>query len=214
MLVISLTAIPPRFGQLPWVLAGLLAQGADAVALTIPRRYARFDAAPLPLLPEGVTLVETETDLGPAGKLTAAAGAFPGADLLICDDDWRYGKGWAEALRAARRPGLAVAGSTWPTERIGRKGGTVAQGFAGLLVPGDIAHRIPPPPEPAWAVDDIWISGWIAGLGGRIVEAPAARAACEPLASPGALQDRGDRAAANRDTAALIHAAFGIWPLG
>lgn len=213
MLVISLTSIPPRFGQLAEVLAGLQKQGADRVALAIPRRYARFGAGTLPELPAGVTRLETGTDLGPAGKLLAAARAFPGADILCCDDDWRYGPGWADALRTAQAPGTVPAGSTWPTERIGRRGGTVAQGFAGLLVPGDIAARIPPPPAEAWAVDDVWISGWIEGLGARIVEAPAARAACTPLQSPGALQDRGDRDTANRAAAAWINEKFGIWPL-
>ncbi len=224
MLVIALTTIPPRFAQLPRVLDALTRQGADRVALVVPRRYPRFDPAPLPAsrpsplpaLPEGVTLLETETDLGPAGKLLAPAAAFPGADILCCDDDWHYGPGWAVALTAERaRAGAAppvVAGSTWPSARIGRRGGTIVQGFAGVLVPGAQAGRIPPPPPEAWAVDDIWLSGWFAGLGLEIVEAPGARALCTPLDSPGALQQTTPRDRANRAAAALIHARFGIWP--
>ncbi len=215
MLVIALTTIPPRFGQLPQVLDALTTQGADRVALVVPRRYARFDPAPLPALPEGVTLLETGTDPGPAGKLLAPAAAFPGADILCCDDDWLYGPGWAAAFIAERKrqgTGRVIAGSTWPGERIGRRGGTIVQGFAGVLVPGAQAGRIPPPPPEAWAVDDIWLSGWFAGLGLEIVEAPGARALCSPLDSPGALQQTTPRDRANRTAAALIHARFGIWP--
>ena len=212
MLVISLTAIPPRYGQLAPVLGALGAQGADRVALVIPERYARFDPAPLPALPDAVTLLRTPTDLGPAGKLLAPAAAFPGADILYCDDDWFYGPGWADVFRAARGPGRVVAGSTWDTARIGRAGGRITQGFAGVLVAADVARRIAPPPPDAWAVDDIWLSGWFAGLGLEIVDAPGARALCTPLDSPGALQDGTDRDAANRATAALMHKMFGIWP--
>ncbi len=215
MLVISLTSIPPRYGQLPGVLDGLLAQGADLVALTLARRYRRFDPAPLPALPEGITLLETATDLGPAGKLLTPAAAFPGADILYCDDDWQYGLGWADTFRRERMlraPDTVIAGSTWPTERIGRRGGTIAQGFAGVLVAAGHAARIPPPPPEAWAVDDIWLSGQYAAAGLAIAEAPGARALCAPLASPGALQHHSARDTANRTAAAILHDRFGIWP--
>lgn len=212
MLVISLTAIPPRYGQLGPVLDGICAQGADRVALVIPERYARFDPAPLPALPPGVTVLHTPRDLGPAGKLLAAAAAFPGADILYCDDDWLYRPGWVDVFRAARGTGRVVAASCWDTARIGRRGGKIAQGFAGVLVAADVAQHIPPPPPEAWAVDDIWLSGWYAGLGLAVVEASGARAMCTPLASPGALQTAADRNRANRATAGLIHERFGIWP--
>lgn len=212
MLVISLTAIPPRYGQLARVLGALQAQGAQRVALVIPERYARFDPAPLPALPAGVTLLHTPDDIGPAGKLLAPAAAFPGADILYCDDDWLYAPGWADTLRAAHAPGRVVAGSCWDAARIGQPGGTIAQGFAGVLVAADAAAHIPPPPPEAWAVDDIWLSGWFAGLGLEMVEAPGARALCTPLSSPGALQDETNRDSANRAAAGLIHDRFGIWP--
>lgn len=214
MLVISLTSIPPRYGQLPRVLAALLAQGADRVALVVPRRHARFAPAPLPALPAGVIRLDTPRDLGPAGKLLAPAAAFPGADILYCDDDWLHGPGWAQTFAAARdRQGRdrVIAASTWPTERIGRRGGTIAQGFAGVLVAADRAAAIPPPPPEAWAVDDVWLSGWFEGLGLGIVEVLGARALSTALASPGALQDRADRDRANRAAAALVHDRFGIW---
>lgn len=214
MLVIALTTIPPRYGQLPQVLDALTAQGADRVALVVPIRYARFDPAPLPDLPDSVQVLETERDLGPAGKLLAPARAFPGADILYCDDDWLYAPGWAATLSAAHTSGGVAAASTWETGRIGRPGGTVAQGFAGVCVAADHAARIPPPPPDAWAVDDIWLSGWFEGLGLQIHTVPAARALCTPLDSPGALQHSAARDAANRAAAALIHERFGIWPEG
>lgn len=211
MLVISLTTIPPRFAQLPQVLAALLAQGADVVALVVPRAYARFAPVELPVLPAGVRVLRTETDLGPAGKLLATAGAFPGADILYCDDDWLYAPGWAQAF-SGEHPGRVVAASAWPVERIGRRGGTIAQGFAGVRVAADVARAIPPPPPEAWAVDDIWLSGWFAGLGLEVVPAPRARGLCSPLRSPGALQSNTARDAANRATAARLHRDLKIWP--
>ena len=57
MLVISLTAIPPRFDQLPRVLAALSTQGAARVVLVTPKRYARFPPTArtaLPALPDSI----------------------------------------------------------------------------------------------------------------------------------------------------------------
>ncbi|HHS94714.1 MAG TPA: hypothetical protein ENK63_05195 [Rhodobacterales bacterium] len=212
MLVISLTTIPPRYGQLPQVLTALLGQGADRVALVVPRRFARVLPAPLPPLPQGVEVLETEADLGPAGKLLAPARAFPGADILYCDDDWLYAPGWAAALRSAHRPGQVTAASTWKSERIGRKGGPIAQGFGGVLVSANLARQIPAPPPEAWAVDDIWLSGYFAALGLAIRSVPGARTLMTPLASPAALQDHTPRDGANRRAAEIVHRRFGIWP--
>ncbi|PID35995.1 MAG: hypothetical protein CR993_07475 [Rhodobacterales bacterium] len=210
MLVIALTSIPPRFPALPKVFAALARQGADRLALTIPRSYRRFAPAPLPELP-GVEVIRTETDLGPAGKLLAPARAYPQADILYCDDDWHYADGWADALRMAYRPGSVAAAALWPIARLKRRGLPVVQGFAGAIVPGEIAARIPTPAGPAWWADDLWLSGhfWAAGL----TPAPAteARALATPLPSPGALQDTA-RAQDNRTTAAQIHAKLRIWP--
>ena len=216
MFVIALTAIPPRFGQLPRVLAALLDQGADRVVLTLPRTWARFAPVPPPALPEAVTLLRTSADLGPAGKLLPAARAFPGADILICDDDWLYAPGWARTFRAARAAHgreAVIAGASWPSERIGRVGGTIVQGFAGVLIGADRAAAIAPPPPQAWAVDDIWISGHVAAMGLPVRPAAGARALMAPLAAPGGLQDSPGRDRANRAAAALIHDKFAIWPL-
>lgn len=214
MFVIALTSVPPRFGQLPRVLSALCAQGADKVVLTLPRRFGRFAPAPLPALPAGVDLLTTNSDLGPAGKLLPAARAHPGADILYCDDDWLYGPGWAAAFRAARAaaPHAVIAAASWPTERIGRVGGTVVQGFAGGLVAAKAAAAIPDPPQAAWAVDDIWLSGHYAAIGLPVVTAPGARALMHPLASPGALQDSTVRDMDNRAAAALIHRRHAVWP--
>lgn len=215
MLILSLTSIPPRFGQLLQVLATALAQPADKVIVNLPQSYRRFVPAPLPALPAGVEVIETESDLGPAGKLLAAARAYPEADILYCDDDWLYGSGWVAAFLAARAraSGPAVfAASSWPTERIGRRGGTIAQGFAGVLVPAGVGACIPDPPPEAWAVDDIWLSGHFTGFDLPVLPVPGARALCRPLPSPGALQADAERNAANRRVAALIASRFGIWP--
>lgn len=201
MYAISLTTIPPRFPTLPRVLAALCAQTAapETVFLTIPKRWARFAPAPLPALPFGVTLIEMEEDMGPIGKLLPAAARFDG-DILICDDDWIYAPDWAACFVSARgrQPSGALAASTWDARRIGYRG-TVLQGFAGALIPADMARAIPAPPPEAWPADDVWISTHLTG----ITAVPAARAKMTPLADPGALQSRPDRDRANRAAATL-----------
>ncbi|EPX76335.1 hypothetical protein [Salipiger mucosus] len=222
MAIVSLTSIPPRFAALGSTLESLLAQrpAPEAVLLCLPRGYRRFPGPVTPpKLPEGVRLVWSDVDHGPALKLLPALRAVPdpASEIAICDDDWLYGPGWLSALKAARRPGVAVAGSTWEVRRLKRQGGSVVQGFAGVLLRAGMfdAQVLCPPPE-AWAVDDIWISGQLARRGVGIVEAPAARAAITPRDSPGALQgarvDGRSRAAANAACTELLYDWYGIWP--
>ncbi len=208
--VISLTSIPPRFAGLGPVLESLLEQGADRVALALPRRYARFTGPVTPPpLPSGVTLLRPVTDHGPITKLLPAQARWPDARLILCDDDCLYGAGWLDALRAAYSPGVAVAASTFPVSRLTRRGGLVAQGFAGVLLPPGVA--VPPPPEAVRAADDLWISAHLALAGFGIVPATGARALVTPCAAPAALQD-GNRAGVYALAAAYIHTATGLWP--
>ncbi len=117
MYVISLSSIPPRFGDLPATLAALLAQRRrpEAVRLYIPRRYRRFPDydGGLPEIPKGVELRLVEEDLGPATKVLFAAEELRGQDLdlLYCDDDRLYTPRWAETLLSARpeHPHAALA---------------------------------------------------------------------------------------------------------
>ncbi len=120
MYVISLSSIPPRFGDLPAVLSALLAQRRrpEAVQLWLPRRYRRFPDydGSLPELPKGVEVRRAAEDLGPATKVLFAAEALRGQDLdlLYCDDDRIYTPLWAETLLADRpahpRAALALQG--------------------------------------------------------------------------------------------------------
>jgi hypothetical protein len=207
MYAISLTTIPPRYPTLPRVLAALVAQvpQPDAIFLTVPRRFARFDTAPLPALPFEVTLLQPETDAGPIAKLLPAAWKYDG-DILICDDDWLYPPGWAARFIAAREghPDAVIAGSSWGSERIGYRGGTILQGFAGALVSARVARQIPHPPEAARYVDDVWISAQLARLGVPVHTLGKAAPPAMPLDDPGALQSRSDRDRANRDAAAAV----------
>ncbi len=116
-LILSLTAIPPRFAALPRVLGALLAQTArvEALHLYLPRRYRRFewDPADLPAVPDGVTIRLIDTDMGPATKVLPAVAEFRGQDvqILFCDDDKSYDAGWAQRFvdAAAAHPGCAIA---------------------------------------------------------------------------------------------------------
>lgn len=117
MFVITLSSIPPRFAHIGPTLESLLGQSArpDRVILYIPKTYRRFpdwDRA-LPLVPKGVEIQRTESDLGPATKVLPAAREFRGqdTDILFGDDDRVYAPGWAARFLSAKRrhPGCAIA---------------------------------------------------------------------------------------------------------
>lgn len=215
MRVVSLTTIPPRVATLAPTLETLVAQGADAVVLCLPRLFRRFPGpVEPPSLPAGVTLLRCD-DHGPATKLLPALRAWPRAHVTVCDDDCLYAPGWLDALTP--RGAEAVAGSVWSVTRLRRQGredgADVAQGFAGLTVTAAMFDDAPfaIPPE-AWAVDDLWISGQLARRGVPIRPAPEARARVTPRGTlPGALQHDG-RAEANAACADWLHRAYGIWP--
>ena len=219
MIIVTLTSIPPRFAQLPGVVAALQAQGVR-VMVALPRRYRRFPGTHMvPDLP-GAELLRPDADLGPVAKVIHAAQALRGqaVDLLYCDDDWAYAPGWVDAFRKARaaHPQAVLAGSSFGAERLHLTGPPIVQGFAGVMIRPDWLDdaAMAPPPE-AWAVDDIWLSGALARAGRRVVEVPQARALASPLADPGGLQgatvDGKTRAEANRACALGLADRFGIW---
>ncbi len=115
-LVISLTAIPPRFPYLGEVLGSLLAQTAPvkAVNLYLPRSYRRFpfDPAQLPAVPKGVEIRLCDQDYGPATKVLPAARDYRGQDvaILFCDDDKVYDPDWAARYldAAVAHPGCCI----------------------------------------------------------------------------------------------------------
>lgn len=108
-LIVTLTSIPPRFGNLPRKLASIGRQTVrpDRVELHLPKSYRRFPGArpTLPPLPEWVSVIETETDLGPATKVLPAARNWRGTatDLLICDDDRLQDAGWISRFVQGRK---------------------------------------------------------------------------------------------------------------
>jgi len=103
MRIISLSTIPPRFPFLKESLQTLVDQkAADEIRLYIPKKYRRFPDynGELPDVPEGVTICQTEEDLGPATKILPACKEFRDKDvqILFCDDDGVFPKGWAKCL--------------------------------------------------------------------------------------------------------------------
>lgn len=114
--IISLSSIPPRFGQLRSTLNSLLAQTvkAEQVVLYISKNYRRFPDwdGVLPDVPEGVEVRLVAEDFGPASMLLPAVRDFAGRDveILFCDDDQVYRPHLAEWLlkERARRPNDVV----------------------------------------------------------------------------------------------------------
>lgn len=115
-LVISLTAIPPRFPYLSQTLQSLLDQTAEvaSVNLYLPRRYRRFEWDPsvLPPVPAGVQIRLVDEDLGPATKVLPAVREYRGQDvsILFCDDDKVYDRDWAQRFVDSSRshPGCCI----------------------------------------------------------------------------------------------------------
>ncbi|MGK7651750.1 hypothetical protein ACSQ76_04785 [Roseovarius sp. B08] len=219
MYAISLSSIPPRFSRLGPVLASLLAQrpAPAQVILTLPAQYNRFSGPVTPPpLPDGVTLLRCESDLGPATKALPAARALADTDLrlIYCDDDWLYAPDWAAQLLTKGEE--ATTGQAWDIARLGRVGtGTdIAQGFAGVCIrPAWLAAPDMDPPPEARPVDDIWLSGQLARQGIPVRARPKARQHMRPAYDDAhALQDISARDAANRASAARLHALYGIWP--
>ena len=88
-LVISLTAIPPRFPYLRETLQSLLNQKArvSSVNLYLPRNYRRFawDPSVLPEVPQGVNIRLVDQDYGPATKvLPAVFGVLAEGGEVVC----------------------------------------------------------------------------------------------------------------------------------
>ena len=229
MYAISLTSIPPRFPRLRPVLDCLLAQdpAPAQVFLCLPQRYRRFPGTvTLPELPPGVTLQRLETDLGPATKVLPAARALTGTamPLIYCDDDWLMPPHWAARLLKTRRRREAATGSGYSITRLGRTSAAkeemtdIAQGFSGVLIePQWLSGDDLVPPEAAWPVDDIWLSGHLARQGIGIRSAPEARDGMQlAYEDTHGLQECAlagrTRDAANRACVELLHARYGIWP--
>ncbi len=123
--IISLTTIPPRLDRIGETLRALVAQRSrpEEVRLYLPKTFRRFPAygGAVPDLPEGVTLIRPEEDLGPATKVIHAARDLRGqaVDILYCDDDHLYLRDWAEKFLAVRkrRPQDAVTGAVMHVRR-------------------------------------------------------------------------------------------------
>lgn len=209
MTVISLTSIPPRFDRLGAVLESLMAQGADRVVLALSRDYVRFPGpVSPPPVPVGVEIIWGEDD-GPAGKFLTAQAACPDARVVICDDDCIYAPGWLGALEAAHDGRNAVAGSVFDVARLGRIGGLVAQGFAGVLLPAGLC--LPKPPDACRYADDLWLSAVLEQQGVAITPCPEARALVTALEAPDPLQAEA-RSEVYERAAREIERGLGLWP--
>lgn len=106
--IITLSTIPPRFHLLGPTLNSLLGQSmpAQEIVLYIPQSYRRFPDwdGQLPQVPKGIRIARCPQDLGPATKVLPATQDYAGQelDILFCDDDKLYDRGWHARLKRAR----------------------------------------------------------------------------------------------------------------
>ncbi|MGB0496844.1 MAG: glycosyltransferase family 2 protein [Rubricella sp.] len=114
-LVVSLTAIPPRFSLIGPALRSLLSQSVrpDEIALNLPDRYMRFPGHhPDPDVPEGVSIHRVGTDLGPATKILPTLRRLEGIDanVVYVDDDMVHDRRLLARLLAGQsgRPDDAI----------------------------------------------------------------------------------------------------------
>lgn len=131
MRIVSLSTIPPRFPTLSATLNSLLEQrpAVDEIRLYVPRRYKRFPEyeGESPVVPDGVTLIRTDDDLGPASKVLFAARQLRGTDaqILFCDDDKVFSPRWAAELFTEQEKRtnecVALTGKVMP-QRLGVSG--------------------------------------------------------------------------------------------
>lgn len=220
MPVLSLTSVPTRFDTLGRRLEALIAQGPEAICLTIPRTYVRFPDwdGTLPPLPAGVRLHRAD-DMGPATKFVTAFQEYPHSDILLLDDDCDYGPGLLSAFRGARalHPRAAIAASTFDSRRVGLPAGhSIVQSFAGLLLRPDwLSPSVLIPDAEARWVDDIWLSAHLAMARVVIVNSLEIRAHTHARDAPDTLQHARllgqSRAELNRSVAAALRDRFGIW---
>lgn len=129
-IIVTLTAVPPRFSNLGAKFKSLEQQTVrpDRVQLTIPKTYRRFpgERPSLPSIPDWVEVFESEIDYGPATKLLPAAQRWAGtkADLLVCDDDRLQDKNWVYRFKKIReqRPNDIICERGWNIkDRFGAK---------------------------------------------------------------------------------------------
>ena len=129
-IIVSFTAIPPRYPNLIRKISSLLNQTVkpSAIEIYIPNSYRRFPAASqiLPDLQKEVTIVRVEDDFGPATKLLPALDKWRGqdVDILICDDDRIQDPEWVARFAKTRitRPDDIICERGWNIEeRLGVK---------------------------------------------------------------------------------------------
>lgn len=123
--IISLTAIPPRFHGLNALYKSLAAQThpVDRIEINIPRTYRnpKFGGYSTALIPDAFDIYFVDQDLGPATKIIPTIQRYWGQEVLIIylDDDRVYRTDLVETLvlLAKKHPTSAVAAHTVSVKR-------------------------------------------------------------------------------------------------
>jgi hypothetical protein len=123
--IISLTAIPPRFHGLSALHKSLAAQTypVDHIEINIPRTYRnpKFEGYSTELIPEAFDIHFVDQDLGPVTKIAPTIQRYWGQEVLIIylDDDRIYRPDLVETLvrLAKQHPSSAIAAHTVAVRR-------------------------------------------------------------------------------------------------
>lgn len=158
--VASLTTIPPRFETDCRLAVESLRPQVDAIVLSVPESYRRFESQPLPQWMSSVRVVRGE-DLGPASKYLGALSEIPqGAWVFICDDDQEYHPTLLRRMKESLTS-IGIYQNHFASIRQKTSGGMI-HGYVGLLVHESLLRALPsfPLPESARFVDDQWMSAY------------------------------------------------------
>lgn len=115
-LVVSLTSYPPRYGTLALTIKCLLLQmhKADAVVLWLePGHRDALPASVIALQAFGLQ-IRNSTQFRSYNKLIPSLDAFPGATVVICDDDTYYWSTWLGEMvaQASKSKGAIICHRT------------------------------------------------------------------------------------------------------
>ena len=178
--IVSLSAIPARFGSLPKCIDSLLRQtrSPDQIVVNIPRYYKRFQIevsdSELPVLEDSRVIINRCEDCGPGTKLLGSMDLLRKGDLVVLvDDDLGYDERLLEELIECSVAGDCAASFHVYEVAAGSKH-DIGQGADGFAIPFsslsgiELYFKLIAGNHHLFLNDDLWISFFLEMKGVRI----------------------------------------------